>query len=74
MVDRNAPASSPNREQRLRAWVGWAAEAADVGSQLIAFVPVTTAGARQKYEPEGYGSRDDNEPVLHGFHLWHSLA
>jgi hypothetical protein len=45
-----------------------------VGSQLVAFVPVTTAGARQKYEPKSYGSRDDNEAVLHGFQLWHSLA
>ena len=40
-----------------------------MGSQLVAFVPVTTAGARQKYEPESYGSPDDNEAVLHGFQL-----
>ena len=45
-----------------------------MGSQLIAFVPVTTAGARQKQEPEGYSARDDNEAVLHGFQLWHSFA
>jgi hypothetical protein len=32
----------------------------------MALVPVTTAGACHKYEPEGYGSRDDNEPEPHG--------
>jgi hypothetical protein len=29
-----------------------------VRTQLIAFVPVTTAGACQNHEPEGYGSQE----------------
>ena len=43
-------------------------------AQLVACVPITTASAQQKHEPESYGSRDDDEAVLHGFQLWHSLA
>jgi hypothetical protein len=38
-----------------------------VRAKLIAFVPFTTADARQKHEPERYGSGDDKEPVPHGF-------
>jgi hypothetical protein len=38
-----------------------------VHAQLIAFVPITTAGACQKHEPKGYGSHDEKKPVLHGF-------
>jgi hypothetical protein len=44
-----------------------------VRAQLMALVPVPTAGTGHKQEPEDYGSRDDNEPVLHSYSLWHSL-
>jgi len=37
-----------------------------VRAQFIALVPVTMAGACHKHERQGYGSRDYNEPVLHG--------
>ena len=34
-------------------------------TQIIAVVPVTTAGACYKRESEGYRSRNDKERVLH---------
>jgi hypothetical protein len=37
-----------------------------VRAHFFAIVPVATAGARHKQPTEGYGYRDDNEPVLHG--------
>ena len=50
----------------LRAWVEWATEATDVFAQFIAIAPITTAGACHQQQREGYGSCDDNKPVLHG--------
>jgi hypothetical protein len=40
-----------------------------MSAQFIAIVPVTTPAAGDKYEPEGYDCRDDNEPVLRGSEL-----
>jgi hypothetical protein len=37
-----------------------------VFAQFIAVAPITTTGACHQQQREGYGSRDDNKPVLHG--------
>ena len=43
-------------------------------AQFIAIALVTTAGACHKHKREGHGSREDDERVLHGSQLWHSLV
>jgi len=44
-----------------------------VGSELIAFAPASTAGARDQ-ESEHKGSCEGNKPVLHSFQFCHSFV
>ena len=45
----------------------------NVGSELIAFAPASTAGARDQ-ESEHKGSCEGNKPVLHSFQFCHSFV